>query len=238
MSLNYPVLCKCHNWFVMSGPPEELYCKTQTILLQQPLSADVCRPWFAHSAPRFPKALTSLCMPGEQCSGCSAPRDNASSALLTFSHLFSSHAVCFGTTVSSQGTPWGHMENEISELICVKNKPGKKKKNPKHFTRWLRSSCFNVLGTAGRQLEGLGLALLLRNGTRHPIQHWCLLLDDGLEQFSEGEFLHQAAGYCDCRGIVRRLTYPRYFPLKIGKKQREKIAEIQELMSGETYLYL
>lgn len=108
----------------MSEPPEGLYCNPQTILVQQPPSADCCSPW---QCPQGSKGIHLSVHAGwEQCSGCCAPRDSASPALLTFSHLFPSHTVYFGTTVSSQGTPWGHMENEISELICVKNKPEKK----------------------------------------------------------------------------------------------------------------
>lgn len=81
------------------------------------------------------------------------------------------------------------------------------------------------------QVEGLGLALVPGNGTRHPIQHWCLFLDDGLGYFSEGGILHQAAEHHDCRGIFRRLRYPGSFSLKIGKKAKEKNSrEMQELL--------
>lgn len=64
--------------------------------------------------PREPKAFTPVCTPV-------LLGATPASAFLSFGHLFPSCAVCFGTTVSPQATLRGHMENETSELICVKN---------------------------------------------------------------------------------------------------------------------
>lgn len=71
------------------------------------------------------------------------------STLLIVSHRFPSRTVCFGTTVS---LPQGHMENEIREVMCVKNNQGREKKKKECFTMWLRNSCFsNGKPWVGRQ---------------------------------------------------------------------------------------
>lgn len=190
--------------------PEEFYCKLQTILLLQPSSADGCRPWFAPSAPRDPKALTFLCLPGGS-SALAAVSLGTMPAQCSWPSATCSHLTLFvlAQLLFPKAPPEATWKMRSVNWSALKIN---QEKTPKHFARWLRSSCFSALGTPGRQVEGLELALLQGNGTWHPIQ---LLLDGGLRGVLWGwaPTPSWAAEHLTEGLYLRRLRYPRYlFP--------------------------
>lgn len=127
------------------------------------------------------------------------------SAALTFSHLFPSYTVCFGTTVSPQAAPQGHMENDISELMCAKNN---QEKNQTILPGgW--QAVVSVPGAAlGRQVKGAGAAAEQWPVASHlvlvaRIRWWSQGSSQGGNFYTKQVYVIISIGM----GILRRLRY-------------------------------
>lgn len=143
--------------FVMSEPPEGSYCKITPSFCSSLHLLTAAAPGL-HSVPPGPQRHPAQGMPG----GSSAPAAallGTTPAQHSWPSATCSHLTLFALAqlLLPKAPPeatWKMRSVDWSVLKINQEKP------QKHFTRWLRSCCFGALGTPGRQVEGLELAVL------------------------------------------------------------------------------
>lgn len=213
-SLNFHALCKCRYWWAICDFRASRRARLKDF--DHPSApAFICwvlQPLVCTQSPQGPKGIY-ICVrarvgaPLRVQSSSSLGRWWLSSSdlqpLVPILHCLFWHN-CFSPTPPR---PQGHMENEISELICVKNN---QEKTPNVLPCGGEAVVLVPWAAPGRQAEGLKLVALQRNGAWHPTQRWWLILDGDLKVVLRVDSYTKQVNVviAVCMGISRR--YLRY----------------------------